>query len=1437
MDGLAVAATIIAVVQLTELALKLAHKQVGLGPSRFGNAELQSTSRALYAFNGILQALQTHLRINEEDETRLQTLNCLTEPLNQCKEALGLISGQLENPTFIGKHVIGERFDRKLKKALLVIEDARKLIELALLSDQHIIVNAVERYLRVVAEDVRDIHTTLSESKKRLAEIEDSSREWHQQFQELKLSYDQDMIIRWLQYTDPSTNHNAACEKREPLTGNWLLQSDNFAKWKRESKQFLWLHGIPGCGKTILSSTVVEHIKATCKRDCHCQYIFYYFDFNDSKKQEVASLLRSILAQLASRDLKTLNEVESLYRQNDRGKQQPDKKSLLSVLLSVLQSPPRTYLIIDALDECSQRGEMLKVLSNIYQRCSKEVNILVTSRKEYDIELVLDDLATSIIGIQQTAVDSDIRIHVKNCLAEDVKLKKWPPVVKKEVEDALVRGAHGMFRWVVCQLTVLRDCLKLPALRQKLQELPETLDETYNRILLNIPESCHYEVHAILQWLTYSKRPMSLAEVAEAIAIDRDNQTFDIGNRMLNIYSILGICSSLVALSDRKSTQQNSQTEETTELRLAHYSVKEYLVSRRVQDGRAKRFAVKETEAHEYMGEACLIYLLYFNKPDSLYTGAWLDYPFLQYAAESWYGHRQAIPDPPSKIMDPTMALFDIDGGSQFLNWYRLHDAGHPWPTINLERTVETATVPLYYASLLGILEAVQKALAAGTDANATFNSETVLQAASRGGHSEVVEMLLNAGADVNATTSSGRTALDAASEGDHLKVVERLLNAGADVNTTAKWAALEAAARGGHLKVVDRLLNAGADVNATGVWTELEAASEGGHFKVAERLLNVGADVNATKSNGRTALDAASEGGHLEVVERLLSAGADANATTSRGRTALAAASWGGHPEIVERLLNAGADVNFTSTRTALQAASERGRVEVVERLLNAGADANATTSNGRTALAAASWGGYLEVVERLLNAGADVNASGTRTALQAASESGRVDVVEKLLNAGADANATTSSGRTVLEAASDGGHLEIVEKLLNAGADANATTSRGRTALAAASSGGHLEIVERLLNAGADANATGTRTALTALDAASWRGHVEVVDRLLNAGADVNATGMWTALVAASDGGHLKVVDRLLNAGADVNATKSSGRTVLEAASDGGHLEIVERLLSAGADANATTSSGRTALAAASWGGHPEIVERLLNAGADVNATGTRTALQAASERGRVEVVEKLLNAGADANATTSSGRTALAAASWGGHPEIVERLLNAGADVNAAGTRTALQAASESGRVDVVEKLLNAGADVNATGVWTALQAASEGGHFKVVDRLLNVGADVNATTSNGRTALEAASEGGHLKVVDRLLNAGADVNAAGTRTALDVASWGGHLEIVDRLLAAGADVNANVNDRTALQTALDRGHLEVAKRLRKYLDATPVNHPNPPQTSSR
>jgi hypothetical protein len=134
MDGVSVAANIIAVVQLTAVCLKLSKKF--LGPSQYSSASLDSISKSLYAFNGTIKNLQTNYEINEDDQARLDALNYLAKPLKRCEEALEIIRERLQNATFLGRYVVGERFDRKLKNTLQDMEEARKLFEIALHSYQ-----------------------------------------------------------------------------------------------------------------------------------------------------------------------------------------------------------------------------------------------------------------------------------------------------------------------------------------------------------------------------------------------------------------------------------------------------------------------------------------------------------------------------------------------------------------------------------------------------------------------------------------------------------------------------------------------------------------------------------------------------------------------------------------------------------------------------------------------------------------------------------------------------------------------------------------------------------------------------------------------------------------------------------------------------------------------------------------------------------------------------------------------------------------------------------------------------------------------------------------------------------------------------------------------------------------------------------------------------
>ncbi|KAF2621127.1 hypothetical protein BU25DRAFT_325665, partial [Macroventuria anomochaeta] len=102
-------------------------------------------------------------------------------------------------------------------------------------------------------------------------------------------------IYSWLSPPDPSTNYHKALQQRQEGTGQWLLHSLMFKQWNVQQNSFLWLHGIPGCGKIVLSSTVVQHLESS---NPALILLYFYFDFNDTSKQTLKNMVTSLVSQL-----------------------------------------------------------------------------------------------------------------------------------------------------------------------------------------------------------------------------------------------------------------------------------------------------------------------------------------------------------------------------------------------------------------------------------------------------------------------------------------------------------------------------------------------------------------------------------------------------------------------------------------------------------------------------------------------------------------------------------------------------------------------------------------------------------------------------------------------------------------------------------------------------------------------------------------------------------------------------------------------------------------------------------------------------------------------------------------------------------------------------------------------------------------------------------
>ncbi|KAI2484784.1 multiple ankyrin repeats single kh domain protein [Pyrenophora tritici-repentis] len=982
-------------------------------------------------------------------------------------------------------------------------------------------------------------------------------------------------ICSWLSPPDPSANYHKAHKQRQAETGLWLLENAKFTDWKKRAASRLWLYGIPGCGKTILSSTIIEHLLQHCHNDTSMVTAYFYFDFNDTQKQDPELMLRSLLCQFLQRSVVIPKGVDALFSSCENGQRKPLLHALLDVVRQVAQEFAHVYVILDALDECSQRSELMDILETAARWQLNNLHLLMTSRKERDIERSLEGYVEeeNVVCLQSDIVDQDIQRYVQQRLHNDKGLAKWSKdaAVRQEIEAALMGGARGMFQWAVCQLDTLGKCCNRAMLRKSLATLPRTLDHTYDRILSAISEEYSEYAMRILQWLTFSARPLSVEEIAEVVAINvaRD-PAFDRDEVIEDPLEALNICSSLVTITINEAEGRSRPAQQI--IALAHYSVQEYLVSDRIKQGLAKKYSIQEDECHNAIAKGSLKYLIQLQQPLSRETLK--VFALARYSAEFWSSHLRKTGDKMEQTSQLSMDLMAREEPA-YLNWIRLHDPDYPWEGLCLEKSLDSIPMPLYYAALLGFSTITRLLLDKGTNVNAKGGYYgNALQAASFKGHEQVVKMLFDKGTDVNAQGGCYGNALQAALVGGHEQVVKMLLNKGADINAKGGvfGNALQAASFKGHEQVVKMLLDKGTDVNAQGgcYGNALQAASYEGHKQVVKMLLDKGAEVNAQGGHYGNALQAASAGGHEQVIKMLLNQGAEVNAQGGYYGNALQAASVEGHEQVVKMLFDKGTDVNAQGGcyGNALQAASVEGHEQVVKMLLDKCANINAQGGDCGNALQAASVGGHEQVVKMLLNKGADINAKGGifGNALQAASFKGHEQVVKMLLDKGTNVNAQGGRYGNALQAASVEGHEQVVKMLLDKCANINAQGGYCGNALQAALVGGHEQVVKMLLNKGTDINTKG-RVFGNALRAASAGGHEQVVKMLLNKGTDINTKGrvFGNALRAASAGGYEQVVKMLLNKGTDINTKGRVFGNALQAASAGGHEQVVKMLLDA--------------------------------------------------------------------------------------------------------------------------------------------------------------------------------------------------------------------------------------------------------------------------------
>ena len=297
---------------------------------------------------------------------------------------------------------------------------------------------------------------------------------------------------------------------------------------------------------------------------------------------------------------------------------------------------------------------------------------------------------------------------------------------------------------------------------------------------------------------------------------------------------------------------------------------------------------------------------------------------------------------------------------------------------------------------------------------------------ASKGGHHQVVELLLSKDPYINIQNNNGRTALMLASRHGHHQVVELLLSKNSDINIQNNngVTTLMFASGHGHHQVVELLLSRNMDINIQsndGV-TALMFASANGHYQVVELLLSKDPDINIQNNNGVTALMFASANGHHQVVELLLNKDPNINIQDNDGWTALILASHYGHNHVVELLLSSvteiqrKCDISMEDIISAFTIACYEGHSSMMMLLFK---ELTTLSRDERELLVAAIEGDIGILVSMLFEVGMspDTSLVGGITPLMIAASCGHIDIVDTLIQAGADVNKTNDEGKTALD------------------------------------------------------------------------------------------------------------------------------------------------------------------------------------------------------------------------------------------------------------------------------------------------------------------------------------------------------------------------------------------------------------------------------------
>ncbi|KAH0563314.1 hypothetical protein GP486_002120 [Trichoglossum hirsutum] len=769
-------------------------------------------------------------------------------------------------------------------------------------------------------------------------------------------------IIDWISPLSFSTQQNDLITKRQEGTGLWLLESSAYKQWLNGTQRTLFCPGIPGAGKTMLASIVIDHLRNSFRGE-NVGICYLYSNYKRSSEQTPVDLVGSMLKQLVHEQNHVSDDLKALYERHRRTSTRPSLEEVCQLFHAEVRKYSRVFIVNDGLDECVD-GTRKTLLLELYKLQSMTAtSLMVTSRY---IPTIMQEFEGS-LQLEIRASDEDVQTYLYGQMSQLPQCVMKCESLQELVTKSIVSAANGMFLLAQLHLDSLVGKKSVKAIKSALENLPKgskALDSAYDEAIERIsgqkgdaPELARMA----LSWITHAQRPLTTRELQYALAVEVGESEFDREN-ISDISDIVSACVGLVTV-DRESDI----------IRLVHYTTQEYF----------ERTQNQFSCAQNSIASICLTCLSYdiFSSGHCLTIDTFRDRlkqnALLDYASKYWAHHVRKA----SEAAMRDRALKFLACSSKVACSSQVVLATRPLFGYSQTPYAWTGAHLTAYFGLEGTMTELLKS-GMNADLKDTYGW-TPLSWAARNGHRGVVErLLLEKGVDLDSKDSSGQTPLSWAARNGNEAVVKLLLGGGADVNSknrdgqTPIWWAAEK----GREAVTQLLLerNAHPDCKDSYGRTPLLVAARGGHDTVAKLLLKKNIDPNSEDMYCWTPLWWAVRNGHLSVVKLLLGAGVDPNSKGNFDRTPLWWAARNNHDAVVKLLLdnNVDPDPKDKSGQTPLSFAAENGQVTMVTLLLERDANPDSKDNSDRTPLSLATTNGHEAVVKLLLERKADREA-----------------------------------------------------------------------------------------------------------------------------------------------------------------------------------------------------------------------------------------------------------------------------------------------------------------------------------------------------------------------------------------------------------------------------------------------------------------------------